>query len=348
MTEQVPDVVRVAGQELRVQDFLSFPLGEVPGVVRVGPPAHDSSCWRGYVATWELRDGRLWLVALQGQLALAGERPLLASWVGGLYRLPLGRVRSRPRPGPRARERGRARVPAGEARPRQLLELELEEGVVLRQRQVLPGRGAAGSPWWEAAHWTRLPGAAGLFTRRARKDPDEGRPQAHEFLGLHLREACALARHRAGLSHGDVMERTGRKRAAGGALAEWERGQRRCDAAWVRSVCDAVGLAPAERAALEAREHAELEAAFARWQAQPLRPQLTLVLDPDLEDFGQVTYEAPEPACASEAAALAWAQACCTLAWRPGTLRLSRAEVVRLDGHGRSLERIALGPRREP
>lgn len=348
MTEQVPDVVRVGREVLEVQDFLSFPLGEVPGVVRVGPASRDSSCWRGYVATWELRDGRLWLVALQGQLALAGERPLLARWVGGLYRLPLGRARSRPRPGRRARERVRARVPAGEARPRQLLELELEEGVVLRQRQVLPGRGAPGSPWWEAAHWTRLPGSAGLFARRARKDPDEGRPQAHAFLGVHLREACLRARERARLSHGDVMERAGRKRSAGGGLAEWERGQRRFDAAWVRAVCDAVGLEPAEREALEAREHAGLAAAFERWRAQPLRPQLTLVLDPDLEDLGQVTYEAPEPACASESAALAWAQACCALAWRPGTLRLSRGEVVRLDGHGRELERVVLGPRPQP
>lgn len=351
MTDQVPELVRVEGEVLRVPDFLCFPLAEVPGVTHRAQSGSNSSCWRGYVATWELREGRVWLAALQGPEGLEGQwelrdgPPLLASWVSGLYCLPLQRHGARSRPGRSVRSR---RTHGRAARPARLLELEVREGVVLRQRQVPTGRAAAGSAWWEAAHWTRLPGARGLFTRRARSDPDEGRPQAGEFLGVHLREACMLARHRAGLSYGDVLERMGRKRSDGGTLAEWERGHRRCAADWVRGVCEAVGLPAAEREALEAREQAGLQAAFERWQAQPLRPQLTLPVDPDLEDLGEFTYEAPLEACASEEATLAWARACCALAWRPGALRLSRGLRVQLDSAGRELERTVLGPCRQP
>ncbi|MFM8387072.1 MAG: hypothetical protein ACKOCB_09695 [Planctomycetia bacterium] len=332
MTAQVPDLVRIEGQPVQVPDFLSFPVAEVEGVRRLGAEAWSSGCWRGYAATWELREGRVWLAALDGQWSLREGPPLLAGWVSGLYRLPLAR--------------GRTRDPA--ARPAQLLELDVHAGVIVRQRRAPAGRGAAGRAWWEAAHWTRLPGAGDLFARRARKDPDEGRPDPQQFLGLHLREEFVRCRERARRSYGDIMQRTGRQRTAGGGLAEWERGQRRFDAAWVRAVCDAVGMEPARREALEAREQAGLAAAFERWASRPLRPQLTLALDPDMEDLGQVTYEAPDHACTDEPAALAWASACCALAWRPGALRLSRGLLLRLDGHGREVERIPLGPRRQP
>jgi hypothetical protein len=52
----------------------------------------STACWRGYRGTWEIRDGRLSLIALEGRLELAGEGPLFADWFSGVLRIPLGKV----------------------------------------------------------------------------------------------------------------------------------------------------------------------------------------------------------------------------------------------------------------
>jgi len=41
----------------------------------------SSSCWRGYLGSWEIKDGRLYLVKLERDLKLEGTEPLFAEWV---------------------------------------------------------------------------------------------------------------------------------------------------------------------------------------------------------------------------------------------------------------------------
>ena len=45
------------------------------------PRVVSSSCWRGYVGSWEIKDGRLYLTKLERDLKLEGTEPLFADWV---------------------------------------------------------------------------------------------------------------------------------------------------------------------------------------------------------------------------------------------------------------------------
>jgi hypothetical protein len=56
------------------------------------PIVGSTACWRGYIATWEIREKRLYLVAIEGGWELQGAEPLLASWVSGELRVPMGEM----------------------------------------------------------------------------------------------------------------------------------------------------------------------------------------------------------------------------------------------------------------
>ncbi|MBI5208676.1 MAG: hypothetical protein HY927_01725 [Elusimicrobia bacterium] len=52
----------------------------------------SSACWRGYIGTWEIKDGRFYLVAIEGKYSLAGKGPLFADWFTGTLRIPQGEM----------------------------------------------------------------------------------------------------------------------------------------------------------------------------------------------------------------------------------------------------------------
>lgn len=52
----------------------------------------STACWRGYQGTWEIRDGRFYLVDLRGRLRLRDGGPLLADWFSGVLRIPRGEM----------------------------------------------------------------------------------------------------------------------------------------------------------------------------------------------------------------------------------------------------------------
>jgi hypothetical protein len=51
---------------------------------------NSTSCWRRYVGTWELREGRLYLLAIDGRYQLTGMEPLPADWFNGVITVPIG------------------------------------------------------------------------------------------------------------------------------------------------------------------------------------------------------------------------------------------------------------------
>jgi hypothetical protein len=60
---------------------------------KLAPPViFSTACWRRYRGTWEVRDGRLSLLAIEGSFELTGAAPLFADWVSGVLRVPRGRV----------------------------------------------------------------------------------------------------------------------------------------------------------------------------------------------------------------------------------------------------------------
>jgi len=66
-TGQTPDVIVINNSRY---DLLSFPSLNAQGIGPVPDFAGSaaSNCWRNYIATWEIRDGQLWLLSIKGKL----------------------------------------------------------------------------------------------------------------------------------------------------------------------------------------------------------------------------------------------------------------------------------------
>jgi hypothetical protein len=101
MTAQCCDYIRLARRKLELYEL---PLddwfaqtGTTPGF-----SAPHTALWRGYVATWEIRDDRLYLVGLKSHLPDGREGTLgdlfpdspdrvFAHWYSGTLRVPQGK-----------------------------------------------------------------------------------------------------------------------------------------------------------------------------------------------------------------------------------------------------------------
>lgn len=107
MTAQIPDILVHRGSSLALCDTpLDGYLEKLPKRRRPNFVMQSTACRRGYQATWEIRDQRLFLVALAGLVRDDGgvievdlatafpwmRRPRFASWVDGELRCPEGRL----------------------------------------------------------------------------------------------------------------------------------------------------------------------------------------------------------------------------------------------------------------
>jgi hypothetical protein len=52
----------------------------------------STGCWRHYLGTWEIKNGRFYLVGLVGIYSLVGAEPLFADWFTGVLRIPRGEM----------------------------------------------------------------------------------------------------------------------------------------------------------------------------------------------------------------------------------------------------------------
>lgn len=107
MTPQVPEQLLHRGRRLKMcADPLDAYFARLPKARRPHFLSTSSCCHRGYVGTWEIRDGRLLLVALEGLLEREGRAveadlgmalpwllgPLHARWLTDELRCPEGRL----------------------------------------------------------------------------------------------------------------------------------------------------------------------------------------------------------------------------------------------------------------
>jgi hypothetical protein len=101
VTAQIHEMLILDGEAASMMTCPPLPVGH-PRIHVAGPPGSlaakegtpsfvfSTACWRGYVGTWEVRDGRLYLVKLQGRCEMSGEGPIPADWVSGWVRVPRG------------------------------------------------------------------------------------------------------------------------------------------------------------------------------------------------------------------------------------------------------------------
>lgn len=93
MTAQMGERLILDGEETSMLSCPAIPendprieYGPDPGVILI-------TCnWRNYLGTWEIKDRRLYLVALTGRHRLRETGPILADWFSGTLRVPKGEV----------------------------------------------------------------------------------------------------------------------------------------------------------------------------------------------------------------------------------------------------------------
>ncbi|MBP1688071.1 MAG: hypothetical protein H6Q33_4214 [Deltaproteobacteria bacterium] len=99
MTAQIHEKLILDGEETSMAFCPSLPEGH-PRVFEPGPDEvvrdaadvvlFSTACWRGYQGTWEIKDGRFYLIALRGRFQLRPGSPVLADWFSGVLRVPRG------------------------------------------------------------------------------------------------------------------------------------------------------------------------------------------------------------------------------------------------------------------
>ncbi len=99
MTAQVHERLILDGEQTSMAFCPPLPAGH-PRITELDgeeleresmPPILGSTaCWRGYIGTWEIKDGRFYLVDIAGPYRIAGSDPILADWFTGVIRIPRG------------------------------------------------------------------------------------------------------------------------------------------------------------------------------------------------------------------------------------------------------------------
>lgn len=89
MTRQVPENIIYQGECLSLTSYPPLPRKD-ERVVYVEDPKSDildifgtTMCWRRYVGTWEIREGKLYLSQLEGRYQLNSPKPIIADWFSG-------------------------------------------------------------------------------------------------------------------------------------------------------------------------------------------------------------------------------------------------------------------------
>ena len=101
MTAQAPDYIRLAGRDLPLYSEPLEQFFELTGT-KFGFVAPSTALWRGYIATWEIVDNRLYLVKLEshlpddqtgslGDLFPGFPNRVFAHWYHGDLCIPQGR-----------------------------------------------------------------------------------------------------------------------------------------------------------------------------------------------------------------------------------------------------------------
>lgn len=71
---------------------VALPQGESRSREVLPPVIGSTACWRGYIGSWEVRDGRLYLTGVQGRYEVLGDEPVPADWFSGVLRVPRGEL----------------------------------------------------------------------------------------------------------------------------------------------------------------------------------------------------------------------------------------------------------------
>ena len=97
MTTQVKERIIIDGEKYPLLNALSLPEDDTKIKQKEGPTYTRSSCWRGYVGTWEIKDDKLYLIDFSsGKYDVLVNLPILADWISGTAKVATGEVKKSP------------------------------------------------------------------------------------------------------------------------------------------------------------------------------------------------------------------------------------------------------------
>lgn len=99
MTAQVHEKLIYKGEETSMAFCPPLP-GDDPRIKKLNDEEIEASdsvifstaCWREYIGTWEIKDGKFYLVDIIGRYKIVGNSPILADWFSGVIRIPRGEM----------------------------------------------------------------------------------------------------------------------------------------------------------------------------------------------------------------------------------------------------------------
>jgi hypothetical protein len=60
--------------------------GEIENII------FSTACWRGYIGTWEIKDGRFYLNDVVGRYKKVSKKPLFLEWFSDVLIVPKGKI----------------------------------------------------------------------------------------------------------------------------------------------------------------------------------------------------------------------------------------------------------------
>ena len=95
MTTQVKERIIIDGEKYPLLNALSLPEDDTKIKQKEGATYTRSSCWRGYVGTWEIKDDKLYLIEFSsGMYDVLANLPIVADWVSGTAKVATGEVKA--------------------------------------------------------------------------------------------------------------------------------------------------------------------------------------------------------------------------------------------------------------
>ena len=101
MTAQVLEKIRYQGKRMGLASTPPFPTDHprikmlTDDEFRVGVfeiTIGSTACWRGYIGSWSIRRGKLYLTKIEGRFCLDGTEAIFADWFTGDLHIPQGKM----------------------------------------------------------------------------------------------------------------------------------------------------------------------------------------------------------------------------------------------------------------
>jgi hypothetical protein len=102
MTAQVHELLIIEGEETSMAYCPPLPTNhpaiksltdaEIRDVENMPSMIFSTACWRQYIGTWELKEGKLYLRDIKGRYKMTGDEPIFADWVTAVIRIPNGEL----------------------------------------------------------------------------------------------------------------------------------------------------------------------------------------------------------------------------------------------------------------